>query len=76
MLAAEQLNFDMGAESLASQNDIDLVEAMIVADGGDPRRAVYELMLDADFLRGQLSTSARLMSNGYTRGWRPKYERI
>jgi len=33
-------------------------------------------MLDADFLRAQLATAAMLMSRGYSRGWRPKYERL
>ena len=56
--------------------DVDLVDAMIAAYGGDARRAVGELMLDADFLRDQLSTAAMLISRGYTRGWRPKYERV
>jgi hypothetical protein len=53
-----------------------MVDAMIASCGGDARRAVQEFMLDADFLREQLSTAAPLMSRGYTRGWRPKYERL
>jgi len=44
--------------------------------GGDARQAVRELMRDADFLRDQLYTASRLMSQGYGRGWRPKYERL
>jgi hypothetical protein len=76
MSAAEQLCVDVGAESLSAPHDIDLVDAMICACGGDARRAVAELMLDADFLRDQLHTASMLMSNGYGRGWRPKYERV
>jgi hypothetical protein len=76
MFAAEQLCLDIGAEPFADLDKIDLVDAMIAAHGGDARRAVGELMLDADFLRDQLSTAAMLISRGYTRGWRPKYERV
>jgi len=76
MSAAEQLRLDVGAERLSVSRDIDLVDSMIAACGGDARRAVRELMLDADFLRDQLATAAVLMSRGYSRGWRPKYERL
>lgn len=76
MLAAEQLRLDIGAEQQSAQGDVDLVDAMIAAYGGDARRAVGELMQDADFLRDQLSTAAMLISRGYIRGWRPKYERL
>jgi hypothetical protein len=37
---------------------------------------VRELMADADFLRDQLYTASRLMSQGYGRGWKPRYERV
>lgn len=76
MSAAEQLRLDVGADSARVSEDIDLVDAMICAYGGDARRAVRELMLDADFLRDQLYTASKLMSQGYGRGWRPKYERV
>jgi hypothetical protein len=76
MSAAKQLRLDVGAASIAMPNEIDLVDAMICACGGDARRAVRELMLDADFLRDQLYTASRLMSQGYGRGWKPKYERL
>lgn len=56
--------------------DVDLVDAMIMAHGGDPRRAIEALMEDADFLREQLAVAATMMSRGYVRGWRPKYERL
>lgn len=76
MVAAEQLRLDIGTELGAASGDVDLVDAVIAAHGGDARRAVGELMLDADFLRDQLSTAAMLISRGYTRSWRPKYERL
>lgn len=76
MFAAEQLRLDIGAEPLSVPDEVDLADAMIAACGGDARRAVRELMADADFLRDQLSTAAMLVSKGYARGWRPKYERL
>lgn len=76
MPADVQLHLDMGAESISTPAEIDLAEAMIAAHGGDARRAVRELMADADFLRDQIATVAVLMSRGYSRGWRPKYERL
>jgi hypothetical protein len=76
MQAPEQLRLDVGAERVWAPQEIDLADAMIAAFGGDARRAVRELMLDADFLRDQLYTASRLMSQGYGRGWRPKYERL
>jgi hypothetical protein len=76
MPAAEQLRLDVGANRVSASAEIDLADAMIAACGGDARRAVRELMLDADFLRDQLYTASRLMSRGYTHGWRPKYERL
>ena len=76
MAAAEQLRLEIGAESACASQGIDLAEAMIAACGGDARRAVRELMLDADFLRDQLYVASKLMSQGYGRGWKPKYERL
>ena len=76
MLAGEQLRLDVGAERISASQKVDLVDAMIAAYGGDARRAVRELMLDADFLRGEIYTASRLMSQGYGRGWRPRYERV
>jgi hypothetical protein len=76
MSAAEQLCLDVGAERIPAPREIDLVDAMISACGGDARKAVRELMLDADFLRDQLYIASSLMSQGYGRGWKPKYERV
>jgi hypothetical protein len=49
---------------MSVRGDVDLVDAMIAAYGGDSRRAVCELMQDADFLRDQLSTAEVLISRG------------
>ena len=49
---------------------------MIAAYGGDARQAVRELMLDADFLRDQLQMAVLCMGRGYTRGWKPRFERL
>ncbi|MBB1251656.1 hypothetical protein [Rhizobium sp. G21] len=43
---------------------------------GDYRKAIEELLLDADFLRDQLYTASCLISHGMGRGWRPRYERV
>lgn len=50
-------------------------DLVIEAYGGDARAAVRELLADADFLREQLYTASALVSKGYARGWRPRYER-
>ncbi len=76
MSAAEQLRLNVGAERFSVSSEVDLVDAMICANGGDARRAVAELMLDADFLRDQLYIASKLMCRGYGRGWKPKYERM
>ena len=76
MSAGEQLRLDVGAEKISASRHVDLVDAMIAAHGGDARLAVRELMADADFLRDQLYTASRLMSQGYGRGWKPRYERV
>lgn len=57
------------------QTDIDVIDALLAAHGGDHRAAMKELLLDADFLRDQLYTASCMMSQGLSRGWRPKYER-
>jgi hypothetical protein len=76
MSAAEQLCLFEDTEQASASEEIDLVEAVIAAHGGDARRAIRELMADADFLRDQLYTASQLMSQGFVRGWRPRYERL
>ena len=76
MSAGEQLRLDVGAEKISASRYVDLVDVMIAAHGGDARLAVRELMADADFLRDQLYTASRLTSQGYGRGWKPRYERV
>lgn len=56
--------------------EIDLVDSVLDACGGDARLAIRELLANADFLRDQLHIAATIMSKGMGRGWRPKYERV
>lgn len=60
----------------ADEVDVDLVDSVLHACGGDARLAIHELLADADFLRDQLHIAATIMSKGMGRGWRPKYERV
>lgn len=71
-----QLRLDIvEAEALAIKEH-DIVDAHLAVHAGDYRAAMRELLLDADFLRDQLAIAHRLMSHGYGRGWKPKYERV
>lgn len=74
----EQLALAIDVEECTSKEpqEVDLVESVIRACGGDPRAAVRELLADADFLRGELYTASCLLSRGIGRGWRPRYERV
>jgi hypothetical protein len=77
--AAEQLCLDVEIEPVpvpSEEQEIDLVDAVLSACGGDTRTAIRELLADADFLRDQLYTASCMMSHGMGRGWRPKYERV
>jgi hypothetical protein len=78
MAAAEQLCLLEAIEMAEPDADeeIDLVDSVLHACGGDHRLAIRELLLDADFLRDQLHIAATIMSKGMGRGWRPKYERV
>lgn len=74
----EQLALPIAAAECSPEatKEVDLVESIIQACGGDPRAAVRELLADADFLRGELYTASCLLSRGIGRGWRPRYERV
>jgi hypothetical protein len=75
--AAEQLCLlEAIADAEPAAEGIDLVDSVLVACSGDARLAIRELLLDADFLRAQLYVASELMSKGYGRGWRPRYERV
>ena len=76
--AETQLSLDVITPEFASEpgSDVDLVDAMLACHRGDHRAAIAELMADADFLRDQLYAASRLISQGMTRGWKPKYERV
>lgn len=56
--------------------EVDIIDALLEAHGGDARAVIHELLLDADFLRDQVYTASRMMSAGMGRGWRPRYERV
>lgn len=80
---ASQLSLDMDMpddvgmpEPGSDEPTVDIADAVLQAHGGDPKAAIRELLLDADFLRDQLHTAATIMSKGMGRGWRPKYERV
>jgi hypothetical protein len=70
------LDVDVAERTEAKAPEVDLVESVIAACGGDARAAVRELLADADFLRDQLYTASCIMSQGMARGWKPKYERV
>ena len=76
--AEVQLSLDVTIPEVASEPgpEVDLVDAVLACHRGDHRAAIAELMADADFLRDQLYTASCLMSQGMTRGWKPKYERL
>jgi hypothetical protein len=78
MAAAEQLCLDVSTSEpdQVTGAEMDLVDAVLDAHGGDYRAALQSLLLDADFLRDQLYTASYLISKGMSRGWRPRYERV
>jgi hypothetical protein len=74
---AAQLSLDVELpEPGFDYQPVDLADAVLEAYGGDARAAIRELLLDADFLRDQLHVASLAMSAGYSRGWKPKYERV
>lgn len=76
MAAAEQLCLLEAIDAAEpAAGEVDLVDSVLHACGGDARLAIRELLLDAD-LRDQLYVASELMSKGYGRGWRPRYERV
>jgi hypothetical protein len=48
-------------------HEIDDVESVLKACGGDHRLAIAGLLADADFLRDQLFVASRLLSHGIGR---------
>ncbi|MBB1248558.1 hypothetical protein [Rhizobium sp. G21] len=76
--AVEQLRLDLGAiaPEEADQAEVDIIASVLDFYQGDYRKAIEELLLDADFLRDQLYTASCLISHGIGRGWRPRYERL
>ena len=77
MAAAEQLCLLEAIDAAEpAAVEVDLVDSVLHACGGDHRLAIRELLEDADFLRDQLYIASELMSKGMSRGWRPRYERV
>lgn len=76
MSAQLSLDVDVAKSAESAGLEVDLVDSVIAACGGDARAAVRELLADADFLRDQLYTASCIMSQGMARGWKPKYERV
>lgn len=78
--AVEQLRLDLGGnppdEAQADRAAGDMIANLLDFHNGDYRKAIEELLLDADFLRDQLYTASCLISRGMGRGWRPRYERV
>ena len=78
MLLNAQLRLDVFETDRPGPRDeaSDFIDAILDHHDGDHRAAMRELLLDADFLRDQLATAHRLMSHGYSRGWKPRFERV
>ncbi|MCV3767148.1 hypothetical protein [Rhizobium sp. TRM95796] len=78
--AVEQLRLDLGAvipeQTEGHQPEVDIVASVLDFYQDGYRKAIEELLLDADLLRDQLYTASGLISHGMGRGWRPRYERV
>jgi hypothetical protein len=59
---------------LSEQPEAD-VEAVLAWHDGDARAAIETLLKDCRYLRQQLVLTEASSSAGFTRGWRPAYER-
>lgn len=56
--------------------DVDYdVEMVLTWHQGDARAAIRTLLSDCCHLREQLQIAETAMSTGFTRGWRPSYNR-
>lgn len=53
----------------------DDVETVLTWHQGDARAAIKTLLNDCSHLRKQLQVTETAMSTGFTRGWRPSYDR-
>lgn len=54
------------------EDDVDVV---LTWHQGDARAAIATLLQDCSHLRKQLQVTEAAMSTGFTRGWRPSYDR-
>lgn len=65
----------MPAEHSTEEDLIDEVEAALAWHDGDVRAAIATLLEDCRHLRSQLALTEGSSSRGFTRGWRPSYDR-
>ena len=57
------------------EEEVDEVEAALACHDGDARATIATLLEDCRHLRLQLALTGTAMSNGFTRGWQPSFER-
>lgn len=53
----------------------DLIEDVLAWHNGDARAAISALLSDCQHLRLQLALTEAAASSGFTRGWRPRFDR-
>ncbi|OLP52613.1 dehydrogenase [Rhizobium rhizosphaerae] len=53
----------------------DVIEDVLAWHGGDARTAIFALLNDCQHLRLQLALTEAAASSGFTRGWRPRFDR-
>lgn len=58
-----------------TQEPTDPVAEVLAVYDGDATAAILGLLHDIEYLRRQIDYAALAVSPGYTRGWRPTYER-
>lgn len=56
-------------------HEVDTVQAVLDAFGGQAIAALRSVIADAEFLCDQLETASRSMSLGIGRGWKPRFQR-
>lgn len=53
----------------------DDLSAVLEWHAGDSRAAIITLLEDCKYLREQLAVTEAAMSSGFTRGWKPAFDR-
>lgn len=62
------------AATIIEEPEIDPIDAIIAAHGGDARAAVADLVHRIQHLRYELTLASAVMSKGMTRGWAPSLD--